>query len=162
MTEAADRRHVLEAGRREIPGCGFALYAGILFVFFVLGVFGVTMSTLTIFDASRNSSPFNLAYGGSVEPALLLPMRAAGLLGEGEVPDAFHAESLAGDVACAIRGEELLRLGPEGPTRLPLASITAVEESKEGVRVTGASVIFCAFQEGEGGDRFARMLQPAG
>lgn len=160
MSEASDQRHVLETERRQMPGCGFALYAGILFGFFVLGVFGIGMSTLTIFDASKNSSPFNLTYGGNVEPVLLVPMQRAGLLTEGEVPDAFHTETITGDVACAVRGAELLRLSADGAVRIPLASIRAVEETTEGVRVIGASTVFCAFLEGEGGDRFARMLTP--
>lgn len=160
MSEAAERRHDLEAQRKQLPGCGFALYAVILFVFFVLGVLGISMSTLTILDASKHTSPFNLTYGGNVEPVLLLPMTRAGLLVEGEVPDAFHAETITGDSACAIKGGDFLRISPEGPLRMPLSSITAVEETKEGVRVVGASTVFCAFMEGEGGDRFARMLRP--
>lgn len=158
MMDAPERRHDLEAVRSQIPGCGFALYVVILLVFFILGVVGISMSTLTIFDASKNADPYRLTYGGNVEPALLTPMRNAGLLGPDEVPDAFHAENLMGDVACAIKGTELLRLDAGGPVRFPLASITAVEPTEAGVRVVGAQTVFCAFGPGEGADRFTRML----
>lgn len=161
MSDDATLRHELEAQRRQIPGCGFGLYALILLVFFLLGATGITMSTLTILDASKNASPFNLTYGGNVEPALLVPMRAAGLLAPGEVPDAFHPETVMGDRACAIHQDTLLRLEDGRATRLPLAQVESVELLPEGVRAVGAgTTIDCHFNEGEGADRFAKMIQP--
>jgi hypothetical protein len=160
MADAADSRHDLEQRRAAIPGCGVAVYVALLLSIFVVGIIGLTLATMTILDAGENSSPYDLAYGGSVEPALLYPMEQAGLLAAGEVPDAFHSENLAGDVACAIKGDTFLRLGPEGAQRFPLAAITAAEEVPEGVRVVGPVTVLCTFQAGEGADRFARMLKP--
>lgn len=161
MADEGSLRHELEAQRRQIPGCGFGLYALILLVFFLVGATGITMSTLTILDASRNASPFNLTYGGNVEPALLLPMRAAGLLADGEVPDAFHPETVMGDRACAIHQDTLMRVDGGQGVRLPLAEVDSVELIAEGVRAAGAgTTIECHFNEGEGADRFAKMIEP--
>jgi len=161
MADDPSLRHELEAQRRQIPGCGFGFYALILLIFFLLGSTGIALSTLTIIDASKNASPFNLTYGGNVEPALLGPLRAAGVLAEGEVPDAFHPETVMGDRACAIHQDTLIRLDAGKLTRVPLAELTSVELLPDRVRAVGAAVtVECMFNEGEGADRFAKMIEP--
>jgi hypothetical protein len=88
-------------------------------------------------------------------------MRAAGLLGPDEVPDAFHSTRVDGQEACAISGGKLLQLTPTGTDQMPIASITSVEVQKDGsVVATGDHTITCPFGPDEGGERFARMLKP--
>ena len=146
-------RHDLEAARRQLPGCGVALYSGLLLVFFLLGVAGIVLASMTVFSAGSGASPYVLTYGGNVEPALLEPMRSAGLLGADEVPDAFHAEDLFGTTACALLGDRFLRVGPDGAFTLPLAALTA-SEVEDGVQVTGdGRAVLCQFHPEEGADR---------
>ena len=105
------------------------------------------------------ASPYALTYGGNVEPGLLGPLLASGLVGPDEVPDAFHAEDVLGRTACALKDDRFLRVGPEGAFSLPLAAITATEVAG-GVQVTGEErSVLCRFEPEEGADRFARMLQ---
>ena len=148
-----------------MPGLGFAFYVLLLLGIFVAGVTGIAVATSSVFWAGDGANPYVLTYGGNVEPVLLAPMRGAGLFGPDEVPDAFHAEDLSGATACALRGDQFLRLGPEGASSFPLASLTRVEAVPEGVHVVGDGVggsadILCRFATGEGGDRFLRMLAP--
>lgn len=142
-----------------LPGCGIAAYVGVLGGIFLLGATGLFFWTWTILQAGDGADPLNVTYGGTTQPFLMEPMRAAGLLGPEEVPDVFHPESYDGTTACAISGGALLRLSPSGIETLPLAAITSVEGDESRVVAHGTPTVTCYFQPGEGGDRFLRILQ---
>jgi hypothetical protein len=145
---------------RQVPGCGLAAFALLLFTIFVIGLTGVSISTLSILTAGEQLSPQKLSYGGVVSPQMLAPLRDAGLIGPDEVPDAYHAENVTGSEACAISGGRLLRLGgAAGNQEMPIASITAVESTDDAVEVRGATTIICQFGPDEGAERFANMLR---
>ncbi len=146
--------------RERLPGCGLAAYVTVLGLIFSVGVVGVVVSWGSLFAGSSATAPTRLSYGGVVDPAVLRPMRDAGLVAEGEVPDAFHAEVLTGHYACAISGGEVLRLSQDGGQSISLAEIESVTTDGRDVVVVGpGDTIRCPFGEGEGGDSFARMLQ---
>lgn len=153
--------HELAHRRQNMLGCGLAAYAFVLLGIFAAGVAGLSIATYTLFSAGEAASPMNLSYGGLTSPVFLEPLEAAGLLPAGAAPDAYHAEALDGSVACALYAGELLRLSPEGAFRMPLSTVSVVEEVPEGVRVVGEREVLCRFNAGEGADRFARMLRAA-
>lgn len=142
-----------------LPGCGLAAYVLVLGGFFMLGMTGVGLWALTVVDASSGASPNRLVFGGSAPPYLLQPLRDAGLIGETEIPDVFHPETLDGSTACAVSRGVLLRIGPEGASRLDLDEVTEVSGTELTVVVEGPTTITCNFGPGEGGDRFLRMLK---
>jgi hypothetical protein len=145
---------------QRVPGCGLAAFVVLLFCLFSVGMTGILVSTYNMFSSGIELSPQKVSYGGVVDPAVLRPMRDAGLLAEGEVPDIFHAESVMGASACAVSQGKLLRLSEHGPQSIPLAEITQVEGDETRVTVTSATDnITCLFAPGEGGDRFKRMLE---
>lgn len=153
--------HNLATQRAEMPGCGIAAYALVLFTIFLGGVTGVVTAYSSLIDASKTGSPTNMSYGGNISPPLLGPMRGVGLLAKDEVPDVFHTENILGTEACAISRGKLHRLDQHGPRSVELTSITAVEETPTAVIAKGPTEIVCPFGEGEGGDRFARILDAA-
>ena len=145
---------------QNLPGCGLALFVMLLAGFFCVGAtsHGVSIfAVLSSADALRSSK---LVYGGNVDPRTLMPMRDAGGIRQDETPDAFHAETADGTRACAISGGRVVRVDDGAVTAIPLAEITGVVPEQGAVAVYGATAsVVCTFEEGEGGDRFARMLQ---
>jgi len=154
-------RHELVADREQMPGCGLGIYVLVLFGMFVLGATGVIIASANMFYTNNALSPSNLSYGGEVSPEMLGPMRSMKLLGADEIPGMFHAENFLGTEACALTTESLLRLGPEGARKVAMADVGAVtlEGTDVHIAVHGADPVVCHFGEGEGGDKFARVLQ---
>lgn len=145
--------------QQKLPGCGLGAYVFLLLFIASAGAIGVVVSWYSLITGSEATAQTRLAYGGLIDPAILRPMREAGLLGETEVADAFHAELPNGANACAISGGKLLRLSQDkGAQSMPLASILHSELTEAGVTITGEIVIECAFRPGEGGESFQRML----
>ncbi|MDP2306812.1 MAG: hypothetical protein Q8P18_12380 [Pseudomonadota bacterium] len=148
-----------DASHRELPGCGLAVFAMLLLCIFTVGISGVLFSTYSILQSGNELTPRRLSYGGVVDPAMLVPLRDAGLIGPAEVPDAYHAENVPGTEACAISGGEVMRIGVDGNKSMPIASITAVTGSDTEVVIHGDTSIVCHFGADEGGERFRRMLE---
>ncbi len=144
----------------RLPGCGLAAYVLLLLTIGSAGVIGLSISWYSLVAGGQQLSPLRSSYGGVVDPAVLRPLRDAGLIGGTEIPDVFHAERFDGEAACAIAGQRLVRLsGEHGPQTLPLAEITDVSGSEATVTAVGAGVtITCPFAAGEGGGSFKAML----
>lgn len=144
----------------KVPGCGLAAFSMLLLVMFLIGLTGVSIAYYSLFTSGRQLSPTKLSYGGVVDTTMLAPMRAAGLIGPEELPDAFHAEFIDGSRACAISSGKVLRLdGGVGQT-LALADVREVKGDAYAVEAVGPTgSLTCYFGEGEGGDRFKRMLE---
>lgn len=159
--DEAPSPHQLARIRQAMPGCGLAAYLVILLTIATAGVVGMSIALWSLIAGSETSSPYNLAYGGMVDPAVLEPMREAGGLGPEEIPEAFHMETLDGSSACALSGGQLIRLERGTVTRLSLREVQKVEDRPDGVSVKGPIEIFCPFSAGEGGDRFRRMVEAA-
>jgi len=162
---------------RTMPGCGLAVYAGVLLAIMTMGITAMVLSGLTIVSSSNAARPTRLMYGGDVEPYLMNGLRIVGLLKKGQVPDAFHAEDWTGMAVCALTSTAVLRLGPEGAYTVPLTAATATEVAG-GVQIEGPwtptptgidgrpqsgapTVITCGFEPNDGGDRFAGMINGA-
>ncbi len=160
-----------------MPGCGLAVYAGVLLAIMTLGLTAMLLSGLTIVSSSNAARPTRLMYGGDVEPYLLNGLHTAGLLERGQVPDAFHAEDWTGMAVCALTSTTVLRLGPEGAYTLPIVDSSA-KEVPGGVQIDGPwtptatgidgrpqsgapGSITCAFEPNDGGDRFVTMVNGA-
>lgn len=145
---------------QRLPGCGLAAYVCLLLLIGSAGVIGLSISWYSLVAGGQELSPLRSSYGGVVDPAVLAPLRAAGLIAPGEVPDVFHAERFDGEAACAISGKQLVRLSAEhGPQTLPLAEITEVSGTEATVTAVGARLtITCPFGSGEGGGSFKAML----
>lgn len=142
----------------KVPGCGLAAFAMLLLVQFTIGVIGVSIATYGVFTSGEALSPMRLSYGGMVDVRMLRPLRAAGLLGPDELPDAYHAENVDGSSACAISQGRLIRVGPND--EMPVAEIREVRGDALRVEAVGEGrSVVCTFGEDEGGDRFARMLE---
>jgi hypothetical protein len=156
---AADTPTEAEPPDRQLPGCGLAGFAMLLVAIFTVGISGVFFSTYSILTSGNELTPRNLSYGGVVDAAMLKPLRDAGLIDEGEVPEAYHAETVDGSAACAVSGGEVMRLGGEGTASMPLSSITSVDGTDEAVVVHGETTFTCTFGKDEGGARFRRMLE---
>jgi len=156
---AADTPTEAEPPYRQLPGCGLAGFAMLLLAIFTVGISGVFLSTYSILTSGNELTPRNLSYGGVVDAAMLKPLRDAGLIDEGEIPEAYHAENVEGTAACAISGGEVMRVGGGGAASMPLTSITSVGGTDEAVVITGDTTFTCTFGKDEGGARFRRMLE---
>lgn len=143
-----------------LPGLGLAAYVALLALICVVGVVGVSISWYSLVVGGQSLSPNRVSYGGLVDPAMLRPLRAAGLLGTEEMPDAFHAENASGTAACAIVGDKVVRLSPaSGAQTILLGDIEHVSGGDGGVTVRSpTTTITCAFEAGEGGGSFKAML----
>ena len=75
------------------PGLGLASYSCLLLIFFLIGVFGVIMSTASLFQASFQDQPFSLVPGNQVKAWRLQPMRDAKVIDYTEVPLFYHDET---------------------------------------------------------------------
>lgn len=150
-----------EPNPRDLPGCGLAAYVMIILSIASVGAIGMTVSWYSLVAGSQQLSPLRTSYGGVVDPAVLAPMRAAKLLGQEEIPDAFHAERADGQAACAISGTRLLRLSAEaGAQAVNLADITTVTGDDASVTSTAPNAtIVCPFGPGEGAASFKAMLE---
>jgi len=141
-----------------LPGCGLAAYVVVLFAFFVIGVTGLGLWTLTIFSAQDGARVDNLTYGGHVPSAVVIPMFTAGLLKPNEIPDLFHVETADGSVACAVVSGDIVRISDSEKIRFPLKEIREVQGDEEHIIVVGPQTFACEFAPGTGGDRFRRIL----
>jgi hypothetical protein len=149
-----------ELPQDRLPGLGLAAYVGLLAMICLAGMIGLTVSTWSLVVGSQHLSPQRVSYGGVVDPAMLAPLREAGLIGPKELPDAFHAETVTGSEACAISGDRVVRLSDaEGAQTLLLADISEVSGGDSGVVIRSATAtISCVFRPGEGGGSFRAML----
>lgn len=142
----------------RMPGCGFGVYVLVLAVLCVAGIAGMFFSLWVLHAGGAELAPNRVSYGGVVDPAILRPMREAGVLAADEIPDIFHAEGLGGTPACAVSGGKLLRVEGGRGTSLSLHALGAITATEHSFTATGPPAITCTFLPGEGGDRFARML----
>ena len=152
------------------PGCGLGLYAGLLFVVFLLGLAGMAIATVGIVGQALSENPRELRAGVQIDPWRFQPLRDAGLLGPDELPAAFHDESrnLTGDPACAMTLDAVLRVQEGQGRRLPfdqMASIEATERGGQEVLLmspkpgSAAPTIGCVFGPGEGAMDMLRQVQ---
>jgi hypothetical protein len=141
-----------------LPGCGLAAYVVVLFSFFVIGMTGLALWTLTIFSAEDGARIDNLTYGGHVPAAAVIPMFSAGLLKPGEIPDLFHVEAANGSIACAVVSGDIVRISATEKIRFPLKEIREIQGDEEHIVVVGPQTFACEFALGTGGDRFRRIL----
>lgn len=150
-------------GRRpaeNLPGLGLAAFVMVLAFFFCVGVSAHGTSIYSVLWSANDMRSSKLTWGGNVDPRTLSPLREAGGIGQDEVVDAFHAETLTGDRACALSRKVVLRLEDGIVQRLPVAEIRKVEVLPDSVVLTAATgrTLTCWFAPDEGGERFARML----
>lgn len=143
-----------------LPGCGLAAFVAILAVFFCGGVAGHGVSIWAVVDSADALRSSKLVYGGNVDPRTLTPMRDAGGIGQDEVPDAFHAETMDGTRACALSGGRVVRIEAGEVSMLSVAEVQRVAEEDGAVALYGATMtIVCPFGPDEGGERFARSIE---
>ncbi len=150
-------------GRRpaeNLPGLGLAAFVMVLAFFFCVGVSAHGTSIYAVLWSANDMRSSKLTWGGNVDPRTLAPLREAGGIGQDEVVDAFHAETLSGDRACALSQKVVLRLEDGIVQRLPVAEIRGVEVLPDSVVLTSTAgrTLTCWFAPDEGGERFARML----
>lgn len=149
-----------------MPGCGLGVYAALLLGLGVVGVVGLVLSSMALLQGD-GTSPTELMSGTAVETWRLAPMIKVGVLPPGQVPAAWHDESLVADGsrACALTGDAVLRIEDGKGSRLSFPEITeaASADTPDGatvVRVTGSDTsISCLFGAGDGGLRFLRQVQ---
>ena len=150
-----------DSNPRKLPGCGLAAYVLLILSIAGVGAVGMTVSWYSLVAGSQQLSPLRTSYGGVVDPAVLAPLRTAKLLGESEIPDAYHAEAPDGSAACALVGTRVVRLSAEsGAQTIQYADITGLEGTEATVTITASTgTIVCPFNEGEGASSFKAMLE---
>ena len=150
-----------------VPGCGLASYGILLMMFFLVGITGMVLSSMTLLQASSGSRTSRLLAGENVAVWQLQPMRDAYVLKLTEVPAVWHDESAAGDgtEACAMTEDALVRVEDGQGFEVLYTEIARVEEIKEGEFViietykSDDSAIICLFRLEEGGEKMARMIR---
>jgi hypothetical protein len=151
----------------EVPGCGLAVYVGLLAVGCLAGIVGITLATMQLFQGQGENGPQPYLHGGQVAVWQLAPMHRSRLIGVTEVPSGWHDESPGydGEVACAMMSDRLVRIQEGQGTTIPYAELIEVSaegDDNHGMKVTARSAsasITCAFRMLEGGDRFERQLR---
>ena len=149
-----------------LPGCGLGAYALLLLAIGVVGVVGLVLSSMALLQGD-GTSPTELMSGTDVETWRLAPLVKSGALQPGEIPSAWHDESVAGDGSrvCALAKDAVLRLEDGKGTRIPFTAITLAESTTtpDGATVIQVaaqnSVIRCLFGASDGGTRFLRQIQ---
>ena len=151
----------------NMPGCGLAAYAGLLIIFFLVGIIGMISTTSSMMQATYTRPPFSLSPGNQVEVWRLQPMRDAKLLKLTEVPDWYHDEGSSGTEACALSDGHLLRLEDGEGWKVPYSAMASVESFREGdtmvavISTVDGEKIHCLFLPGEGVERFSRIIKEA-
>lgn len=151
---------------QSLPGCGLGVYALLLVALGTAGLVGMVFAIATLLQG-EGSSPKDLLSGKAVPTWRLAPLVEAGVLPVGEIPLAWHDESLtaSGSRACALIHDAVIRVEDGKGTRVPFAEVEGVssEDMPDGaqvIRVDGKNAdILCLFGEGEGGVRFMRQIQ---
>ena len=148
------------------PGCGLAIYAGLLAVLGIAGMVGMAMTTYSLTKAG-DQQPREMVSGTEVATWRLQPVLKAGGLAPGEVPLAMHDESprLNGTKLCALMTDGVLYFGDGVATRLTYPAIQDITEQGSeaaGLVVTvsgGDKKLVCTFGPQEGGERFVRQTR---
>ena len=147
-------------------GCGFGLYAMLLFIIFLVGVAGMVIGTIGLLN-SEPAEARNLVHGSEVQVWRLQPMRDAGLLELTEVPAAWHDESpgFDGTTACVLTTNGVGRVENGQHWFAAWSDITDVsaEQTDEDrinvVTQMGDDAFGCSFGLQEGAERFLRQIQ---
>lgn len=148
----------------NMPGCGIASYGCLLLVFFVLGIVGLVVSSMSLVQTSLSRPPFSFVSGRQVEVWRLQPMRDAGLLQLTEIPEWYHDESSDGTQACALQPDALLRVHNGDAWRVPYSDMIISKSIRDQdimvgiVELQGGDSIHCLFAPGEGVERFTREV----
>ncbi|MEL6344881.1 MAG: hypothetical protein AAFV53_17320 [Myxococcota bacterium] len=151
----------------DVPGCGVAAYGMLLILFFLLGIGGMTLSSLALLQAGGSAGPTRLMSGREVSVWRLQPMRDAGLLELTEVPAAWHDETMSGNgtEACALTQDAVLRVESPQGWAIGYERITDVKLIDQERLITveiysnTGEILRCFFNPKEGGDRLARMIK---
>lgn len=151
--------------RASLPGCGLGAYALLLLGLGMTGVLGMVMATLALLQG-EGSGPSDLLAGVSVPAWRLAPLVKSGALKPGEVPTAFHDESVSldGSRACALLPDAVVRVEDGKGTRLLYSQISdqhadTLPDGSYNVAFTSPDgTLACRFGQGEGGERFARQV----
>ena len=111
--------------RASLPGCGLGAYALLLLALGLTGVVGMVMATLAPMQG-EGAGPSDLLAGTSVPTWRLAPLVKAGALQPGEIPTAFHDESVAmdGSRACALLPDAVVRVEDGKGTRFAYTEIS--------------------------------------
>lgn len=153
----------------EPQGC-METFSSLGLAAYTLLILGICISSclcggLTLNTAVLNmATPKELKGASEVDAWRTSELQRYGVLQDGEALLLYHDHTSMGDgrSGCLVLEEEVLvRWDDEVETaRVPIAGST-VEEAEDGeVIVTlGEQQVRCPFDEGEGGDRFARMLR---
>jgi hypothetical protein len=149
-----------------------ASYSILLVCFGLLGIAGMVLTTMTMFQAGGEVGPSRLMPGTQVAVWQMESMRAAKVVGLTEVPLAWHDESLIldGSTSCALMDDRLIRVESSVGTTINYADMDVVEIQDDGnlghiVTTRGKdpagvdAEIICSFRSSEGGPKMARMLQ---
>lgn len=149
----------------NMPGCGLASYGCLLFSFFLVGLIGLAMSSLSLVQSTFQRDPFSFSPGNQVKVWRLQPMRDAKLLELTEIPEWYHDESSNGTKACALSATSLLRLDGNNAWKIDYDKLESVDGHQEdSVEVAtiftfDGEQIHCFFEQGEGVERFTRVLK---
>jgi hypothetical protein len=152
--------------RGSLPGCGLGAYALLLLALGLTGVAGIVLASITLLQG-QGTSPSDLLAGTTVPTWRLAPLVRSGALKPGEIPTAWHDESITldGSRACALLVDAVVRVEDGKGTRIAYAEITDLhsEDLPDGdyavaLTSSGASM-GCRFGKDEGGQRFARQIQ---
>lgn len=156
----------------KVPGCGMAAYAGLLALFLLAGLTGMTLATGQILQAGSEAGPTKLRPGASVAVWQMKPLRQAGVVAIDEVPLAWHDETLTqdGSRACALMDDRLVRVEDEVGSTIRYADIADLQyngapETGSTVTIVGKNpsgantVIACVFAPHDGGTRMHTQLK---
>lgn len=156
----------------NVPGCGMAIYAGLLGLFLVAGITGIVLATAQLVQAGNEAGPTKLRPGSQLAVWQMEPMRSAGLVKVDEIPLAWHDESpfQDGTAACALMDDRLIQVKEEVGRTLPYARIdslsyTGSPEAGDVVTAVGTgpqgdpTTIACGFGPHEGGTRLLKQLE---
>ena len=152
------------------PGLGLASYSCLLLIFFLIGVFGVIMSTASLFQASFQDQPFSLVPGNQVKAWRLQPMRDAKVIDYTEVPLFYHDETNRGTSACALSKTHILRVDDGEGWRVPIEVVEEVKLIRDGSDIIAylgikdqnseqTESLPCYFKPGEGAERFKLYIK---
>lgn len=151
--------------RAALPGCGLGAYALLLLALGLTGVVGMVMATLSLLQG-EGGGPSDLLAGTSVPTWRLAPLVRSGALQPGEIPTAFHDESVAmdGSRACALLPGAVVRVEDGKGQRVAYSAIsdlhtdTLPDGSYNVALVSPEGTLACRFGKDEGGERFARQV----
>ena len=161
-------KHHEEASEHPVysaPGCGLASYSCLLLLFFLVGVGGLTVSSLALVQGQLVDKSYYVKPGHQVQPRRLKAMWNAKVITIEDVPILYHDESNDGSTACALMQDSIVRVDEDKAWKIPYDKLIDGVSERDGRKTIIRAItndeeqLPCYFDQSEGEAIFLTELR---